>query len=54
MKCESCETVGIKSEATTERNGEHVCADCAAEIDGRENEQAEVKATAYDQRGTRR
>ena len=33
--CESCKTVGIKSTATTRRNGENVCAECAEEIDSR-------------------
>lgn len=37
MKCESCETVGIRSKATTKRNGENVCNACAAEIDSRKS-----------------
>lgn len=35
MNCESCETVGETTKATTKRNGENVCADCAADIDSR-------------------
>lgn len=35
MNCESCETVGIGTKATAKRNGESVCADCAADIDSR-------------------
>jgi len=54
MKCESCATVGISSEATTKRNGEHVCADCAADIDEREAEQKRVRSATYNERGVRK
>jgi hypothetical protein len=54
MNCESCETVGIESKATTTRNGEKVCADCAAEIDQRQAEQKTIRETAYDERGIRK
>lgn len=54
MKCESCQTIGIETEATTKRNGENVCADCAVEIDERAAEQKAVREQAYDERGIRR
>ena len=54
MKCESCETVGIESKATTKRNGENVCADCAKEIDTREAEQKAIQESAYDNCGIRK
>lgn len=54
MNCESCKTVGITSKATTTRNGERVCADCAAEIDRRAKEQQVIRKTAYDKRGVRK
>jgi hypothetical protein len=54
QKCESCQTVGIDTPATTKRNGENVCDDCAAEIDSRAQEQAELRESAYDDRGIRR
>jgi hypothetical protein len=52
--CESCEPVGIKTKATTTRNGKRVCADCAADIDSRETEQQAIRETAYDERGVRK
>ena len=52
--CESCQTVGIKTPATTRRNGECVCGDCAHEIDSREAEQKEIREAAYDNRGVRK
>lgn len=54
MNCESCKVVGIKTEATTTRNGESVCDDCAQEIDEREAEAATVRQDIYDGRGVRR
>lgn len=54
MNCQSCETVGINTPATTKRNGEHVCDECAAEIDSRETEQAAIREAVYDNRGIRR
>ena len=51
MNCESCETVGIETKATAKRNGEHVCADCAADIDSREAEQKAIRESAYDEAG---
>jgi hypothetical protein len=39
QECESCLVVGEKSEAVTIRNGEHVCQDCADEIDYREKQE---------------
>lgn len=54
MNCESCETVGIKSKATTKRNGENVCADCAHDIDTREAEQKAIRAEAYNESGIRK
>lgn len=42
QNCESCETVGIKSKATTKRNGQNVCADCAHDIDSRKARVAHV------------
>lgn len=54
MNCESCKTVGIDNPATTKRNGENVCDECAAEIDSREKESQDLRETAYDERGVRR
>jgi len=54
MKCESCATVGIRSEATTTRNGEHVCSDCAVDIDEREAEQERIRDIGYDAGGVRK
>ena len=53
MNCESCEVVGIESKATTKRNGENVCADCARDIDQREAEQKAIHEATYDERGVR-
>lgn len=33
--CESCGAVGEVAKATTKRNGENLCADCAADVDSR-------------------
>lgn len=54
MQCQSCLVVKEETEATTTRNGEHVCEACADEIDAREAEQDELRRTAYDERGIRR
>lgn len=48
-QCESCEVVGINTPATTTRNNESVCQECADEIDAREEEQQGLKE-AYEQR----
>lgn len=53
-KCESCETIGIETPATTTRNGERVCGDCAHDIDSREAEQKQIRESAYNQAGIRK
>ena len=52
--CNSCEIAGISTLATTTRNRDNVCEDCAAEIDHRAEEQTEIRETCYDKRGIRK
>jgi hypothetical protein len=52
--CESCETTGIETPATTKRNGENICDDCATEIDARQKERDDLRDSAYDERGIRK
>lgn len=54
MNWESCETAGIETPATTTRNGERVCGDCAADIDSREAEQKAIRIESYDENGIRK
>lgn len=54
MNCESCETIGVTSLATTKRNRQDTCLDCACEIDTRAAATADLRNTVYDERGIRK